>query len=843
MGRGVSNKELTSSYERRQNNDYFIELGNTLASLSRVIPCGMLVFFPSYGVMETSIERWGGPASSRSSGNNRSASNFFAAKKSRSGSGSRNSARYSFPRLAVNSFGYSDQSHLTPWKRLLSNKAVVIEPKSSSDLPDAIAEFHRFLSLPKSKGVALFGVCRGKISEGIDFSHDMCRAVIITGLPFAPSFDPKIKMKREFLDQKKARQSAKPSTNGGFGADGGTESRNSLSGHAWYTQQAHRAVNQAIGRVIRNKQDYGAVLLMDSRFGLKGNQNGLSKWVRPHILPDEGFGRANQKLVQFFTKAKDDAEKEAEKMMASEPVVPQPTNVSVILKYEEEENANGQKNVEANEDEVTKVAFITGPVENEDEGQAVNDVHENYVDPKRVIARMNIDELSARNSQQRQPSLAGKSTEPSSIVSRHKPKVIKPNNPPTSAAVKFFKIVQFTMTKDELDCIKKNITLMKKYSDLKFRKEFISSVRPIIEIILHHEPFHGRSKAQKPELLGLLLQLLPKHFLNEVQQCTVAFEFRASKLRNEIKLHLETNEYLKLHVEFVKFLRNTWFEEGIDQNSRQVAHRLGKLLSRSAKVSGVTKLALSQFVDVMPSELRRLTMALVEEIKVSIDVSKVKAEEHLRLKDPLIKSEYFRRNYHGLNADSKNEKEKSEGKSETQTKKSKQMKNEPDSHPNPQPFSKKPKTMKNPYAKSINRIGSLSNHRQNVLKSNNCNTMGHKPSLSTLSEKKKRNIDFSNGSASAKPLSLKNILHQSGSETFSGSTKKIRRTIFDSNAPKNVTCTICDLSLEKLYISECGHMACLNCWQEWLHRSDTCPQCRKPASMSSIALAVFKGDK
>eukprot|EP00536_Pseudo-nitzschia_multiseries_P009346 jgi/Psemu1/200477/e_gw1.258.22.1 len=281
MGRGVSNKVLTSSYERRQNNDYYIELGNTLASLSRVIPCGMLVFFPSYGVMETSIERWGGPASSRSSNTN-NPSNFFAAKKRRSASGS---------------FG---QAHSTPWNRLLSHKAVVVEPRATSDLPDAIEEFHRFLNLPNSKGVALFGVCRGKISEGIDFSHDMCRAVIITGLPFAPSFDPKVKMKREFLDQKKAKQNAKASTNGGFGAHEKSHANSSLSGHDWYTQQAHRAVNQAIGRVIRNKRDYGAVLLMDSRFGLPGNQNGLSKWVRPHILPDEGFGRANQNLVQFY---------------------------------------------------------------------------------------------------------------------------------------------------------------------------------------------------------------------------------------------------------------------------------------------------------------------------------------------------------------------------------------------------------------------------------------------------------------------------------------------------------------------------------------------------------------
>lgn len=39
-----------------------------------------------------------------------------------------------------------------------------------------------------------------------------------------------------------------------------------LSGDQWYVQQAVRAVNQAMGRVIRHKDDYGAVILCDERF-------------------------------------------------------------------------------------------------------------------------------------------------------------------------------------------------------------------------------------------------------------------------------------------------------------------------------------------------------------------------------------------------------------------------------------------------------------------------------------------------------------------------------------------------------------------------------------------------
>ena len=39
-----------------------------------------------------------------------------------------------------------------------------------------------------------------------------------------------------------------------------------------------RALNQAVGRVIRHRQDWGAVLLLDSRFQQPRSQQQLSKW-------------------------------------------------------------------------------------------------------------------------------------------------------------------------------------------------------------------------------------------------------------------------------------------------------------------------------------------------------------------------------------------------------------------------------------------------------------------------------------------------------------------------------------------------------------------------------------
>lgn len=47
----------------------------------------------------------------------------------------------------------------------------------------------------------LLAVYRGKVSEGLDFSDWKARAVIILGLPYPPYQDPRVVMKREYLDE------------------------------------------------------------------------------------------------------------------------------------------------------------------------------------------------------------------------------------------------------------------------------------------------------------------------------------------------------------------------------------------------------------------------------------------------------------------------------------------------------------------------------------------------------------------------------------------------------------------------------------------------------------------
>jgi hypothetical protein len=147
-------------------------------------------------------------------------------------------------------------------------------------------------------GAVLFAVCRGKVSEGVDFADDMGRAVVVTGLPFAPPFDPKIRLKREYLDEQSRKFKGT-----GMGSNGRLTTNSStvrLTGQDWYLQQALRAVNQAIGRVIRHSKDYGAILFLDERFGNQQNSAKLSKWLRPSLKICSNFGQASGGLTKFF---------------------------------------------------------------------------------------------------------------------------------------------------------------------------------------------------------------------------------------------------------------------------------------------------------------------------------------------------------------------------------------------------------------------------------------------------------------------------------------------------------------------------------------------------------------
>ncbi|KAK7488471.1 hypothetical protein BaRGS_00020256 [Batillaria attramentaria] len=232
LGCGPDGATLNSNYQNRFTETYQASLGNSIVNFARVVPNGLLVFFPSYPVMEKCVEYW-------------QSSNV--------------------------------------WQRILAYKPVIVEPRGKDAFVQAIDDFYEKINDPKLNGAVFMAVCRGKVSEGLDFADNNGRAVVITGLPFPPMLDPRVVLKMQHLDSLQAKAKGQ-----------------SLTGQQWYRQQATRAVNQAIGRVIRHKDDFGAIMLCDTRFSSPESVNQLPVWVRPYAKKYTNFGLAVRDMLGFF---------------------------------------------------------------------------------------------------------------------------------------------------------------------------------------------------------------------------------------------------------------------------------------------------------------------------------------------------------------------------------------------------------------------------------------------------------------------------------------------------------------------------------------------------------------
>jgi len=229
VDRGPCGQKLCSNFKSRSNIAYQEDLGKALVNIFRMVPNGLLVFFPSYRVMELFKATW---------------------------------------------------MNVGLLERMNGIKPVVIEKRSMSSMKESLAEFKSKVN--EAKGCALFAVMRGKLSEGMDFADKSARAVCIIGVPYPPWKDPWVILKKQYLD----RQC--------------TIKKRGLNGNQWYEQQASRATNQAIGRIIRHRYDYGAILFLDYRFNQPRIKNSISTWLRVGIRHLPMFGPINRELKTFF---------------------------------------------------------------------------------------------------------------------------------------------------------------------------------------------------------------------------------------------------------------------------------------------------------------------------------------------------------------------------------------------------------------------------------------------------------------------------------------------------------------------------------------------------------------
>jgi hypothetical protein len=105
---------------------------------------------------------------------------------------------------------FQTQGGLSIWEMIHKYKHPILEPRESSMLGVAMTEYYACIKNgldQLSKSAVFFAVCRGKVSEGLDFADANGRAVVIVGLPFPQAKDPKINLKKEYMDlMKRTRQ-------------------------------------------------------------------------------------------------------------------------------------------------------------------------------------------------------------------------------------------------------------------------------------------------------------------------------------------------------------------------------------------------------------------------------------------------------------------------------------------------------------------------------------------------------------------------------------------------------------------------------------------------------------
>jgi len=147
----------------------------------------------------------------------------------------------------------------------------------------------------------------------MDFADNRARAVLVTGIPFPPAKDLKVEQKKDYLDKMRLPQGVTRLTGNGHCPSGGGAREAAAAygltmmfvccfeGMEWYKQQASRAVNQAVGRVVRHRNDYGAVILLDERFGGVSQQQGLSSWLRPWVKVFHDYEEAEGEVSSFCT--------------------------------------------------------------------------------------------------------------------------------------------------------------------------------------------------------------------------------------------------------------------------------------------------------------------------------------------------------------------------------------------------------------------------------------------------------------------------------------------------------------------------------------------------------------
>ncbi|KAI0054070.1 DNA repair helicase [Auriscalpium vulgare] len=144
--RGSDQVAVSSRFEVRNDPAVVRNFGSILVEYSKIVPDGVVAFFPSYLYMESIVAAW-------------------------------------------NDMGILNEV----WK----HKLIFVETPDANETSIALENYRR--ACDNGRGAVLLSVARGKVSEGIDFDHNYGRAVIMFGVPYQYTENRILKARLEYL--------------------------------------------------------------------------------------------------------------------------------------------------------------------------------------------------------------------------------------------------------------------------------------------------------------------------------------------------------------------------------------------------------------------------------------------------------------------------------------------------------------------------------------------------------------------------------------------------------------------------------------------------------------------
>lgn len=254
-----SDDSFEFSFQKRSDKGMIKRLGQALLNICSVVPDGVVVFFPSYGYLEELVAIW---------------------------------------QIADPAEGGK-----SVWDRLQTRKQVFRESKGGSS-DEVLEGYSRAILEPDmttalgTRGALLLSVVGGKMSEGINFSDRLGRCVVIVGLPYPNINSPEWKARIEHIESSTISRltGSNPEVSAPLLTMEQAAPKTKQVSRDFYENACMRAVNQSIGRAIRHRGDYAAIVLVDRRFSTARIRGKLPGWIRGGMA-EGSEGRGLQGLM------------------------------------------------------------------------------------------------------------------------------------------------------------------------------------------------------------------------------------------------------------------------------------------------------------------------------------------------------------------------------------------------------------------------------------------------------------------------------------------------------------------------------------------------------------------